>query len=386
MGINFFKKYLIWLLRFDKILVCIIPVSTADVKDAVEFLSAGDFLDGIFILEAVEYSGVIQMMNIKKEILQAAIMGVGLPAILISAVIWRGNVDADNNVTEPVDTTHSQTTTAPQQKLKIPVLQGQQLVQMELEEYLLGVLLAEMPSTFEPEALKAQAVAARTFTLWNCTRPGVHASGGVCTESSCCQGYISPLRYLQQGGTNAQIEKIRSAVAATAGQVVYYEGELILATYFSCSGGITESAVAVWGKDYPYLQSVESPGEEQAAWYSDQREFTVEEFEQALGISLTGVPGTWFGVITYTSGGGVKTADICGTSFQGTELRTKLGLRSTAFTLSASEQGVTVYTRGYGHRVGLSQYGADAMALTGSDYKDILCHYYPGTTVERYPF
>ena len=373
------------LLRFDRIYNFIIPVSAADVKDAVEFLSAGDFLDGIFIPEAVEYSGVIQMMNVKKEIIQAAILGVGLPAVLISAVVWRGSA-ANGAATTAPTTTQSQVNSSQQQALMIPVLQGEQTVQMELEEYLLGVLLAEMPANFEPEALKAQAVAARTFTLWNCTRQGNHTQQTVCTESSCCQGYISPLRYIQQGGTNAQIEKVRSAVAATAGQVVCYEGELILATYFSCSGGITESAVAVWGKDYPYLQSVESPGEEQAAWYSDQKEFTVEEFEQALGISLTGVPGTWFGVITYTSGGGVKTADICGTSFQGTELRTKLGLRSTAFTLSASEQGVTVYTRGYGHRVGLSQYGADAMALTGSDYKDILCHYYPGTTVELYPF
>jgi stage II sporulation protein D len=267
----------------------------------------------------------------------------------------------------------------------IPVINNEQLVQMELEEYLLGVLLAEMPSTFEPEALKAQAVAARTFTLWNCTRQGNHTQPSVCTESTCCQGYISPLRYIQQGGTSAQLEKIRAAVTATEGQVVCYEGELILATYFSCSGGITESAVAVWGKDYPYLQSVESPGEEHAAWYSDLKEFSVAEFERALDISLTGVPGTWFGVITYTPGGGVKTADICGTSFQGTELRTRLNLRSTAFTLSASERGVTVYTRGYGHRVGLSQYGADAMALTGSDYQTILRHYYPGTTVEMYP-
>ena len=370
------------LLRFDRIYDFIIPVSGADVKDTVEFLSTGDFLDGIFIPEAVEYSGVIQMMNVKKEILQAAILGVGLPAILISAVVWRGSA-ANGPATTAPTTTQAQASSS-QQALRIPVLQGQQTVQMELEEYLLGVLLAEMPASFEPEALKAQAVAARTFTLWNCTRQGIHTSGGVCTESSCCQGYISPLRYIQQGGTNAQIEKVRSAVTATAGQVVCYEGELILATYFSCSGGITESAVAVWGKDYPYLQSVESPGEEQAAWYSDRKDFTVAEFEQALGISLTGVPGTWFGVVTYTSGGGVKTADICGTSFRGTELRTKLGLRSTAFTLSASQEGVTVYTRGYGHRVGLSQYGADAMALTGSDYKQILTHYYPGTTVEQY--
>jgi stage II sporulation protein D len=178
------------------------------------------------------------------------------------------------------------------------------------------------------------------------------------------------------------VEKSRSALQETAAQVIRYDGDLILASYFSCSGGITEDAKAVWGQDYPYLRSVESPGEEKAAWFSDQKEFTIEAFEEALGISLTGVPGSWFGVITYTRGGGVRTADICGTIFQGTDLRKKLGLRSTAITFSASEHVITVYTRGNGHRVGMSQYGADAMALSGSNYRQILTHYYPGTVVD----
>jgi stage II sporulation protein D len=383
-GIIFFKKCLIGLLRFDKIYTIIILTSAIDVKDAVEFLSHGDFLDGIFIHREIEYSGVIQMMNFKKEILQSVVMGVGLPALLLSGVIMRGNTAEGKDTTAPPAATQTRPTSVSPQTVSIPVINDGQLMQMDLEEYVLGVLLAEMPSNFEPEALRAQAVAARTFTLWCCTKQGNHEQAAVCTEASCCQGYISALRYIQQGGTSAQIEKLRSAVTATAGQVVLYDGELILATYFSCSGGSTESAVAVWGQDYPYLQSVESPGEEGATWYSDQKEFTVEEFEQALGVQLTGVPGTWFGVITYTSGGGVNTADICGTSFRGTELRSKLKLRSTAFTFSASEHGITVHTRGYGHRVGLSQYGADAMALAGHDYKKILAHYYPGTTVETY--
>ena len=118
--------------------------------------------------------------------------------------------------------------------------------------------------------------------------------------------------------------------------------------------------------------------------FSDRKHFSPEEFSEALGIPLDGVPGSWFGVITYTAGGGVKTIDICGTTFQGTEVRKKLGLRSTVFTLSASEEEIVVYTRGYGHRVGLSQYGAEAMALRGRDYQYILSHYYPGTTLGFY--
>jgi len=339
-------------------------------------------LDGIFTRKAIEYPGVIQMMQWKKEWIQAIAMGIGLPALLVTAVIWKGNGEKpqqpENNALP------TQTTTVSTQTITVPVITGDQTVQMELEEYLLGVLLAEVPADFATEAIKAQAVAARTFTLRSCLQTGNHTPNAVCTDSSCCQGYLSPLRYIQQGGTSAQIDKFRSALSETADQVVCYEGELIVAAYFSCSGGSTEDALAVWGQDYPYLQSVESPGEEHAAYYTDQKEFTVQAFEEALGITLSGVPGSWFGVITYTQGGGVKTADICGVTFTGTDLRKKLSLRSTAFTLAASETGITVYTRGQGHRVGMSQYGADAMARSGSDYRQILLHYYPGTGVQSY--
>ena len=322
------------------------------------------------------------MMQWKKEWTQAVILGIGLPAMLVAAVLWKGNQDPPQ--TSDATALPTQTTAALSQKITVPVITGEQTVQMDLEEYLLGVLLAEVPADFAPEAIKAQAVAARTFALRSCLQSGNHTPNGVCTESSCCQGYLSPLRYIQQGGTSAQIDKFRTALAQTAGEVVCYDGELIVAAYFSCSGGSTEDALAVWGQDYPYLQAVESPGEEHAAYYTDSKEFSIRAFEEALGITLSGVPGSWFGVITYTQGGGVKTADICGVTFAGTELRKKLGLRSTAFTLAASETGITVYTRGQGHRVGMSQYGADAMARNGSDYRQILLHYYPGTAVESY--
>lgn len=324
------------------------------------------------------------MMELKKELIQTLAMGIGIPAILVTAVIWRGNRETDPPPSDPENAT-TQTTQPQKQKIIVPVLTGETTTEMELEDYLLGVLLAEMPVSFGEEALKAQAVVARTYTLRCCTKGGNHTSAAVCTESTCCQGYLSPLRYIQQGGTAAQLEKLRLALRQTAGQVVCYDEELILAPYFSCSGGSTESALAVWGQDYPYLRPVESPGEEQAVYFTDQKEFSIEEFENLMDISLTGVPGTWFGVITYTQGGGVKTADICGVSYPGTEVRKRLDLRSTVFTFAASEDKIVVYTRGHGHRVGLSQYGADAMAASGKDYRSILSHYYPGTTIQNYP-
>lgn len=324
------------------------------------------------------------MKDRKQKVIQGIIMGICLPALLVSVVLWQGNSAPDTSATTPTQNQQTPTTLPEPMACHVPVLLGDERVMMDLEEYLLGVLLAEMPASFETEALKAQAVASRTFTLWNSSVSSNHDPYAICTDASCCQGYISPLRFIQQGGSSAQIEKIRSAVKATEGKVICYNGELILATYFSCSGGVTEDAVAVWGQEYPYLQSVESPGEENAVYYSDEKRFSLTEFSQALDVSLTGVPGSWIGVITYTNGGGVKTIDICGTSFTGIQIRSKLGLRSTAFTIAVSEDGITIYTRGYGHRVGMSQYGADAMALKGSRYQQILHHYYPGTTVQLY--
>jgi stage II sporulation protein D len=178
------------------------------------------------------------------------------------------------------------------------------------------------------------------------------------------------------------VDKAREAVEATSGLVLTYEGTLIEATYFSCSGGITEDAVAVWGTDFPYLRSVESPGEESAAHYTDTVRYTKSELEEKLGIPLTGDPKSWFSSFQYTAGGGVDTVKVGGILCAGTFLRSKLSLRSTAFTLSADDDGITITTRGFGHRVGMSQYGADVMAVNGSTFEEILAHYYPGATLE----
>lgn len=253
---------------------------------------------------------------------------------------------------------------------------------MDMDEYLVGVILAEMPSTFEAEAKKAQAVAARTYARKAWVTGGKHGDGSVCQVSGCCQAYIAPAAYLQKGGDQRAIDKARHAAEETSGLVLTYEGSLIEATYFSCSGGTTEDAVAVWGTDFPYLRSVDSPGEDHAVHDSDSVRFTGEEIEKKLGIPLTGASKDWFRNFRYTAGGGVDTVEVGGVVCAGTFLRSKLGLRSTAFTVEADGDGVTITTRGFGHRVGMSQYGADAMAMAGSTYEEILAHYYPGTSLE----
>ena len=253
---------------------------------------------------------------------------------------------------------------------------------MVMDDYLTGVILAEMPSTFHMEAKKAQAVAARTFAQKASLTLGKHGDGSVCADPGCCQAYIDPEEYLSKGGTENALAAAREAARETSGYILMYGDKLIEATYFSCSGGFTEDAVAVWGTEVEYLRATPSPGEENAVHYTDTLEFSRTELEQKLGITLTGDPGDWVRDITYTAGGGVERLCIGGISFKGTQVRSLLGLRSTAFTVTAREDALRFDTRGFGHRVGMSQYGADAMARRGSTWQEILAHYYQGTSLE----
>ena len=255
---------------------------------------------------------------------------------------------------------------------------------MALDQYVTCVLLAEMPADFEMDALMAQAVAARTYALKTALSGQKHPQGTVCTAYSCCQAFCTPEAYISSGGSGEGVEKIEQAVLQTADLVLTYEGALIDATYFSCSGGRTEAAVAVWGQDVAYLQAVESPGEEMAEHYIETVSFSVREFAARVGLDLEAVQGDWIGDTTYTAGGGVDTVLLCGQAYSGTQLRRLLDLRSTAFLITAVGDTVTVTTKGFGHRVGLSQYGAEAMAAQGQDYRQILSHYYPGTTLQLF--
>lgn len=315
------------------------------------------------------------MNALTKDIAVSLVMGMVLPGMLLNfaAAVWDAALQSQQEeisqepfqISAPVRIKNEDGT----------VTEG------DLDTYIVGVVLGEMPASFSEEALKAQSVVARTYARKAYVTGGKHGDGSVCMESSCCQAYVAQEDYLQQGGHPEQVEKIRNAVQATTGQVLTYEGELIEATYFSCSGGSTEDAVAVWGREFPYLQAVESPGEENAAHYQDTVVFTPRQLEEKLGITLAGNPGTWISAISYTAGGGVDSIAIGTVYFSGIEIREKLGLRSTAFSVEARRDAVTFTTKGFGHRVGMSQYGADAMAVAGSSYEEILAHYYQGTAL-----
>lgn len=318
-----------------------------------------------------------------KEVFLAVLLGAIIPSIIFEAVLAKVNVESAPT-DEPLEVTN--TTQTIDTRFFIPVILADgQTLEMELNDYVAGVVLAEMPAVFDEEAIKAQAVVARTYALKQHSTGQKHPQGAVCTNSACCQAYISNEAYLEEPDMEQFLNKVHTAVAKTEYEVLTYNQMLIEATYFSCSGGMTEDALAVWGTDVPYLRSVDSPGEEKAAHYVDTVSFRAADFLSAMEIDMQGLPSTWFGEVTYTNGGGVDTIEIGNILYDGKAMRERLGLRSTMFRVTAVGDTITITTKGYGHRVGMSQYGAEAMAVQGSDYRTILAHYYQNTKLENYP-
>ena len=271
-------------------------------------------------------------------------------------------------------------------------LRSSVLVSMTMAEYLPGVVRGEMPASFEEEALKAQTCAARTYTAVLQKSAGhKHPDADICADSTCCQAYIERADAQARWGLNAQSysEKIARAVADTDGLGVTYGGEPIQALFFSSSPGRTVDAAAVWGSRVDYLTGVDSPEGEEVPNYRSQVVLTAEQVRQMVldaypGADLSGDGAGWFSQRTENSAGGVASMLVGGVTLTGSQLRSLFSLRSTNFTVTYGAGSFTFDVVGYGHGVGMSQYGANAMAEEGADYKAILTHYYTGVTVEVY--
>ena len=262
---------------------------------------------------------------------------------------------------------------------------------MTMADYLWRVVAAEMPASFEPEALKAQAVAARTYAASKLAAgEASHPDADLCTDINCCQAYITPQEAAENWGASAATyeAKISAAVADTDGVIATYGGAPIQAVFFSSAAGRTADAVEVWGNSVPYLTSVESPEGEEVPNYHSTVAVPAEEFRTTLlsqvsGADLSGDPAGWFGTPELGSNGAVLTIPVGGVEVAGTILRTLFGLRSTVFTVRADSGAVTFSVTGYGHGVGMSQYGANAMAKEGRTYEEIVRWYYTGVELER---
>lgn len=265
--------------------------------------------------------------------------------------------------------------------------------EMTLEQYAAGTVAAEIPASFPEEALKAQAVAARTFAMYKKSlgTDEKHPDAVVCDDYTHCAAFVdldTQAKDLWGNKAKEWREKVEDAANATAGEIITYNGSPIVAVFHSASAQETESAVSVWGSDIPYLVAVESTGDDACPEYDASVTLGAEEFRQIMlakypDINLTGLPKTWFTDIESSEAGGVTACKIGGEQLKGTEVRELFKLNSTHFTISTTDTSITFHTQGYGHGVGMSQYGAKSMAENGSSYEEILLHYYTGTKVEK---
>ena len=263
--------------------------------------------------------------------------------------------------------------------------------ELNMDEYLYGVVSAEMPANYEIEALKAQAIVARTYTAYKISKGSKHGDADICDDSKCCQAWISKESRFEkwnEADRENNWDKITTAVNETAGKIITYNGEPINAFFHSSSGGITETAANVWGGgDYPYLQNVETTGEDVYTQYASTVTLTKEEVLQKIQDTHPEVVIDWntenpIQITEYTESGRVKTVQFGNVSMAGVEARTIFGLKSAKFSIEVSEN-VTFNVTGYGHGVGLSQTGADAMAKTGFTAEQIINHYYTDVKIEN---
>ena len=290
----------------------------------------------------------------------------------------------NNNVEKSVNTEHSNidnvsfnsTTKSSVSEITVYRSNGS-VINLNMTDYLIGVVSSEMPASFNLEALKAQSVLARTYAL------KAKQTGKKLTDTVNTQSYIDIDQMKNKWGNsfNTYYNKIKNAVENTNGEYLSYNGNYIEALYHSTNNGKTESSLDVFGNYYPYLISVSSEYDKNASSYLRTINMPLDTISNKLGLSLNN--DSVISILSYTDGGNIKEININGNNFSGKKVRELLGLRSADFDISISDNNANITTRGYGHGVGMSQYGANGMANAGYSYKDILSHYYPGTTLTK---
>ncbi len=261
-----------------------------------------------------------------------------------------------------------------------------EIEELQIDEYLYGVVSSEMPVKYDIEALKAQAVVARTYTIYQITHSnGKHNNADICDNYACCQAWISKEdRFAKWNELEAEgnWQKIVNAVNSTQGKVITYNGDVIDAFFHSNSGGITETASNVWGgQNFPYLKSVETSGEDEYSEYNSEVELSKDELTNKLKekhseIEINYEENDVIKIIEFTESGRVKKIKFGNVEISGTEARTILGLKSTNFNFEIRDNSVIFFVKGYGHGVGMSQTGADSLAKQGSNYEEIIKHFY----------
>ena len=266
-----------------------------------------------------------------------------------------------------------------------------QVETVEIDKYLCNVVSAEMPANYEMEALKAQSIVARTYTIYKCINKK-HENADICDDSTCCQAWISKedrLSRWEESQRNSNWAKIEQCVNETKGKIITYNNQPINAFFHSNSGGKTEIPVNVWGgSGYPYLQVVETSGEEGYSQYNSEMEFSNEELINKLKTKYQDIQIDFnnpedIKILEYTESGRVKTIKFGNHNLSGVETRTLLGLKSANFEISIQDNKIKFTVKGYGHGVGMSQTGADSLAKQGSSYEDIIHHFYSNVQISE---
>lgn len=266
----------------------------------------------------------------------------------------------------------------------------EEVEEVDLERYLYHVVSAEMPADFELEALKAQAVVARTYTIYK-SQNRKHENADICDNSTCCQAWIAKedrLARWEEEKRESNWQKIEQCVQETKGKIITYNKEPINAFFHSNSGGTTELPVNVWGgSNFPYLQVVETVGEEGYKQYASEVTFLKEDLLQKLkekypDIQIDFTKDEEIKILEYTDSNRVKTVQFGNHQLSGVETRTLLGLKSTNFEISKEGENIKFKVKGYGHGVGMSQTGADTMAKQGENYETIIHHFYANVEIQ----
>ena len=263
--------------------------------------------------------------------------------------------------------------------------------ELDLDTYLYGVVSSEMPASFEMEALKAQATVARTYTVYQIKNGGKHENADLCDSALCCQAWITKENRMSRWEENVREEywnKIIKAVNETKGKFILYNGEPINALFHSNSGGTTELALNVWGGNFPYFQTVETSGEDAYSSFTSGAEVPKDELvkimlEKYPSFQIDFSNQECIKVIERTDSGRVKKIKIGNTEISGTEARTLFKLKSAKFDFEMTENSVKFSVLGYGHGVGLSQCGSDALAKQGKNYEEIIKFYYKDVEISE---
>jgi len=275
-------------------------------------------------------------------------------------------------------------------KIRLLHTKTNEIEEINLDEYLCNVVSAEMPASFELEALKAQSIVARTYTIYKIENGSKHEEADICDNANCCQAWISKEDRLSKWNENYREEnwnKIVTAVNSTIGKIIVYNGKPINAFFHSNSGGKTEIPLNVWGgSDYPYLQAVETTGEEAYTQYYSQVSITKEELinkmkDKYSDFEIDFADDNCIEILEKTDSNRVRTLKLGNKNISGVEARSIFALKSTNFEVSKEDNNVKFEVLGYGHGVGMSQTGADSLAKAGKNYSDIIKYFYIGVEI-----